>query len=82
MPPSATDPRPEKPPSRPGASSRRTAAARSRGERAVRRLAQSTLFAAGLAAGYMGLPEFDPRFHLFDPTLVDRLEAPLTRHHD
>jgi hypothetical protein len=24
----------------------------------------------------------DSRFHMFDPTLVDRLQAPITRHHE
>jgi hypothetical protein len=48
----------------------------------VRTLAQSTLVAAGIAATQMVLPEMDPRYHLFDPTLVDRLQAPITRHHE
>jgi len=48
----------------------------------VRSLAHGTLLAAGLAATQMVLPEVDPRYHLFDPTLVDRLQAPITRHHE
>ena len=49
--------------------------------RIVRRLAKGTLLAAGLAVSHLGsIPEFDPRFHIFDPTLVDRLHAPITRY--
>jgi hypothetical protein len=48
----------------------------------VRKLAQSTLLAAGIAVTYMGLPETDPRYHVFNPNLVDRLQAPITRHHE
>ncbi len=72
--------RPEKPQSRPKAPETRPVPHPGRG--AVRKLAQSTLLAAGIAAGYMGLPEFDSRFQMFDPTLVDRLESPITRHHE
>jgi len=48
----------------------------------VRKLAQSTLMAAGFAATQFSIPEVDPRFHIFDPTLVDRLQAPISRHHE
>lgn len=73
---------PEKPTPRPKEPSRRASPGAKKGASSVRKLAQSTLLAAGIAAGYMGLPEFDSRFHLFDPTLVDRLECPITRHHE
>ncbi len=49
--------------------------------RVARALAQTTLLAAGIAAAQTGI-ETDARFHLFDPTLVDRLQAPITRHHE
>ena len=62
--------------------SKRIAAAGKKGRRIVRSLAQSTLLAAGFAATQMVLPEMDPRYHVFDPTLVDRLQAPITRHHE
>lgn len=49
--------------------------------RIVRGLAKGTLLAAGLAVSQLGsIPEFDPRFHIFDRTLVDRLHAPITRY--
>jgi hypothetical protein len=53
-----------------------------RGRRIVRTIAQGTILAAGLAATQFGIPEIDPRFHLFDRTLVDRLQEPITRHHE
>ena len=62
--------------------SKRIAAASKKGRRIVRSLAQSTLLAAGFAAAHMSLPEMDSRYHLFNPKLVDRLEAPITRHHE
>jgi hypothetical protein len=62
--------------------SRGLAAVARKGRRVVRTLAQSTLLAAGFAATQMVLPEMDPRYHVFDPTLVDRLQAPITRHHE
>jgi hypothetical protein len=58
------------------------AAAARKAHRVVRKLAQSSLLAAGIAVTYMGLPETDPRYHVFNPTLVDRLQAPITRHHE
>jgi len=48
----------------------------------VRTLAQSTLLAAGLVASQLNLPEIDPRYKIFDSTLVDRLQAPITRYHE
>jgi hypothetical protein len=48
----------------------------------VRNLAQGTLFAAGIAATQIGIPEIDSRFHVFDPSLLDRLRAPITRYHE
>jgi hypothetical protein len=53
-----------------------------RGRRVVRKIAQSTLFAAGLAAAQLGLPENDPRFPLFSRTLVDKLHEPISRLHE
>jgi hypothetical protein len=64
------------------ASTVRLAAAGREGRRIARSLAQGTLLAAGIAATQIVLPEIDPRFRLFDPTLVDRLQAPITRHHE
>ena len=48
----------------------------------MRTIAQGTILAAGLAATQFGIPEIDPRFHLFDRTLVDRLQEPISRHHE
>ena len=49
----------------------------------MRKLAQSTLLAAGIAVTQLGsLPEVDPRFKLFDLTLLDRLRAPISRVHE
>lgn len=53
-----------------------------RGRRIVRTITQGTILAAGLAASQFGIPEIDPRFHLFDRTLVDRLQEPISRHHE
>jgi hypothetical protein len=51
--------------------------------RIVRRLAKGTLLAAGIAVAQLGsIPEIDSRFHLFDRTLMDRLQAPITRYHE
>ena len=61
----------------------RRSAGPSKGHRIVRKLAQSTLLAAGLAVTQLGsLPEVDPRFKLFDRTLLDRLRAPIPRVHE
>jgi hypothetical protein len=51
-------------------------------QRIARKVAQSTLLAAGMIATQMGGVEMDARFHMFNPTLVDRLHAPITRHHE
>jgi len=48
----------------------------------VRKIAQGTLLAAGVAATQMAPPDGDPRFHLFNPAVVDRLQAPITRHRE
>ena len=53
-----------------------------RGRRVARKLAQSTLLAAGLLATQFSIPEVDPRFHMFDRSLMDRLHAPITRYHE
>ena len=53
-----------------------------KGGRIVRTFAQSTFLAAGLAAAQLGIPEIDSRFHVFDPNLVDKLRAPITRYHE
>jgi hypothetical protein len=63
------------------ARTKRSSAVR-KGRLIVRNLAQSTLLAAGLAVAQLGIPELDSRFHLFDPTLLDRLRAPITRYHE
>jgi hypothetical protein len=69
------------PASVPGAKAPKASAAQ-RGSRIVRQIAQGTILAAGLAATQFGIPEIDPRFHLFDRTLVDRLQEPISRHHE
>jgi hypothetical protein len=61
---------------------RRAVAAAKKGRRVVSALARSTLLAAGFAVAQLGIPEIDSRFHLFDPKLVDRLQAPITRYHE
>ncbi len=48
----------------------------------MRTLAQRTLLAAGIAATQFTIPEVDPKYPIFDPTLVDRLQAPVTRYHE
>ena len=49
---------------------------------AARKLAKGTLVAAGLLAAQFSAPEIDSRFHMFDPGLVDKLHAPITRYHE
>jgi ferric-dicitrate binding protein FerR (iron transport regulator) len=49
---------------------------------AVRAIAHGALLAAGIAAARLATPEMDPRFEMFDRTLVDRLEQPITRYHE
>jgi hypothetical protein len=61
---------------------RRLPSAGAKGGRIVRKLAQGTLFAAGIAAAHVSPPENEPRYQIFDPTLVDRLRVPVTRHHE
>jgi hypothetical protein len=61
---------------------RRLSCAATKGSRIVRTLARSTLLAAGFAVSQLGIPEIDSRFQVFDPTLVDRLHAPITRYHE
>jgi hypothetical protein len=70
----------ENPPAKGPAKPRRSAAAA--GRRIVRTLAQSTLLAAGIAVTHLGVAEIDSRFRVFDRTLVDRLQAPITRYHE
>lgn len=70
----------ETPSARARAASSRPAAGR--GRRIARKLAQGTLLAAGMAAAQFATPEIDPRFPMFSRTLVDRLQAPVTRHHE
>jgi hypothetical protein len=53
-----------------------------RGRRVVRKIAQGTLFAAGLAAAQFGLPESEPKVPLFSRTLIDKLHEPISRHHE
>jgi hypothetical protein len=49
----------------------------------IRRLAHSTMFAAGLALAQFGDGKDDVETPLFDATLVDRLHATtITRHHE
>jgi hypothetical protein len=64
------------------AAARRVAAEAKRGRRIVRTLANGTLLAAGIAATQICIPEIDPRYRVFNPTLVDRLQAPITRRHE
>jgi hypothetical protein len=50
--------------------------------RIVRTIAQGTVLAVGLAAAQFAIPDNDPRFSIFNKTLVDRLQAPITRYHE
>jgi len=50
--------------------------------RIVRTIANGTVLAVGLAAAQFGMPDNDPRFSLFNKTLVDRLQEPITRYHE
>ncbi len=69
-------------PARGPAAARRLSSAAGKGRRIVRTLAKSTLLAAGIAVTHLGVAEVDSRFKLFDRTLVDRLQAPITRYHE
>jgi hypothetical protein len=60
----------------------RRLAAPKKGRRIASALARSTLLAAGFAVAQLATPELDSRFQMFDRTLVDRLHAPITRHHE
>ena len=53
-----------------------------RARRLARTIARSTAIAAGIAATQLAIPEVDPRFHLFNPGLLDRLNAPISRYHE
>jgi hypothetical protein len=57
-----------------------------RARRIVRTIANGTVLAMGLAAAQLGMPDSvpdnDPRFSLFNKTLVDRLQTPITRYHE
>ncbi|HEY1794110.1 MAG TPA: hypothetical protein VGG34_14435 [Opitutaceae bacterium] len=53
-----------------------------RGASAARTLARGSIIVAGLALTQLAPPESDPRFSLFDPTLLDRLHVPMSRHHE
>jgi hypothetical protein len=68
--------------SNPSARAKRVAASAAKAQRIARKLAQSTILAAGILATQMGGVEMDARFKVFNPTLVDRLQAPITRHHE
>jgi hypothetical protein len=57
-------------------------AAGKKGRRVVSSLAHCTLLAAGFAATQVSIPEIDSRFYMFDPALLDRLHAPITRYHE
>jgi|GEM_PF-2055467 len=73
---------PDTRPGRPRASHKRPAAPGKGRRQAARKLTQGTLLAAGLLAAQFSIPEIDSRFHMFDRGLVDRLHAPITRHHE
>lgn len=62
--------------------SKRVLNAGRRAKRIARQLAQTSLLAAGIAALQASTPEIDPRFPMFHPDLLDRLHAPITRHHE
>jgi hypothetical protein len=57
-----------------------------RARRIVRTIANGAVLAVGLAAAQLGMPDSlldnDPRFPLFNKTLVDRLQTPITRYHE
>lgn len=68
-----------------GSSAEKKLAAKSgrRRRHLIRRLAHSTMFAAGLALAQFGDAKDEIETSLFDPTLVDRLHATtITRHHE
>jgi hypothetical protein len=48
----------------------------------VASVARGSLFAAGLALAQFGAPEQDPRFQVFNPSLLDSLHEPISRYHE
>ncbi|MFI5357505.1 MAG: hypothetical protein ACHQ4G_09235 [Opitutales bacterium] len=48
----------------------------------MRTLTQGALLAMSLSAAPLGREALRPAWRLFDLTVVDRLEAPLTRHRE
>jgi hypothetical protein len=48
----------------------------------ARRMAQGTLLAVTLATAQLDTEEMPERKRLFDPGLLDRLRAPITRYHE
>jgi hypothetical protein len=74
----------KKNPGHPGSAMDKKPTARSarRRRHLIRRLAHSTLFAAGLALAQFGDAKDDIETPLFDATLVDRLNVTITRHHE
>jgi len=55
---------------------------KARGRALARRMAQGTLLAVTLAASQMDTEKVSEKKRLFDPSLVARLRAPLTRYHE
>jgi hypothetical protein len=55
---------------------------RSGTRRIVRTIANGAVLAVGLAAAQFAVPDNDPRFSIFNKTLVDKLQAPITRYHE
>ena len=43
---------------------------------------RGSMLAAGLALSQLYAPEQDPRFQVFNPSLVDRLHEPISRYHE
>jgi len=75
-------PDPEMRPARQRASLKRPSAPVKGRRQAARKLARNTLAAAGLLVVQFGSPEIDSRFPMFARGLVDKLHAPITRHHE
>jgi hypothetical protein len=55
---------------------------KARARRVVRTIANGAVLAVGLAAAQFAIPDNDPRFSIFNKTLVDRLQEPITRYHE
>jgi hypothetical protein len=74
----------KKHPGHPGPATEKKLTAKSarRRRHLIRRLAHSTLFAAGLALAQFGDGNDEVETPLFDATLVDRLHMTITRRHD